>query len=151
MLKKIISIGLATVMLLALCACGGSTQADAATDPAPEGLQVGFAREIVMPKGGSRPELDGTAPDRIMDSIVDNLTVTCVALRGANGETVLLYTMDRKSSGEEIILKCRPEISKATGIPEDHIMLAATHTHSAPNSADGMVLSSMCRTSRKQW
>lgn len=94
-----------------------------------------------MPKSGSKPELDGTAAGRIMDSYMDNLTVTCVALRGDNGETVLMYTMDRKSSGEEVILNCRPMIAKATGIAEDHIMLAATHTHSAPKFSgwDGAV------------
>lgn len=129
-MKRIISLLLTVVLMLGLCACGESAPED--TTPAEvTSLQVGFAREIVMPKIGT-PELDGTASGRIMTDFMDNLTVTCVALRGVNGETVLVYTTDRKAAGEEVFNQCRTEISQATGIAEDHIMLGATHTHSAP-------------------
>ena len=53
-------------------------------------------------------------------------------LTGENGETVLLYTMDRLTSDESWTPPIRTAISHATGIAEDHIMMAATHCHSAP-------------------
>ena len=129
-MKKIISLLLTAVLVLGLCACGEAAPKETEAAVA-DTLQVGFAREIVMPKTG-KPELDGTAAGRIMTDFMDNLTVTCVALKGINGETVLVYTTDRKDSQEQVFDECRVEIAKATGIAEDHIMLGATHTHSAP-------------------
>ena len=127
-MKRIISLLLLAALVLGLCACSGS----GSQTPKEETLQVGFARQNVMPPAGSPVELEGTAAGRIMTSFMDNLSVTCVAVKGANGETVLLYTMDRVSSNEVTMEPHRASISKATGIPEDYIMLAATHTHSAP-------------------
>lgn len=133
-MKKTISLLLAAILVLGLCACGGSN-AEGGTDQTAQvgGLQVGFAREIVMPDG--KPELDGTESGRIMTAFLDYLTVTCVAVKGDNGEVVLLYTMDRKDSNESWTAPMRTAISKGTGIAEDHIMLAATHTHSAAKFA----------------
>lgn len=131
-MKKIISLLLSTVLVLGLCACGEAAPQE--TEPEAVGLKVGFAREIVMPKTGT-PELDGTESGRFMTAFMDNLTVTCVALRGVNEETVLVYSTDRKSSGDDVFNAARQEIAKATGIAEDHIMLGSTHTHSAPKFA----------------
>ena len=128
-MKKLITCLLAVAMILGLCACG-SSEAVETQQAEPQGLQVGFAREKVMPEG--TPELEGTSGGRIMKTVMGILTVTCVAVKGENGETVLLYTMDRLNSGETWTAPVRKAISMATGIAEDHIMIAATHTHSAP-------------------
>lgn len=129
-MKKWISLLLSMILLLGLCACGESATAD--TTPAEvTSLQVGFAREIVMPQSGT-PVLDGTAAGRIMATYSDQPSVTCVAVRGSNGETVLLYSMDKLTSDVTWTAPMRTAISKAVGMAEDHIMLAATHTHSAP-------------------
>ncbi len=128
-MKKVISLLLTAVLVLGLCACGESAPEDT-TPAAADSLQVGFAREIVMPDG--KAELDGTENGRIMTAFMDYLTVTCVAVKGNNAETVLLYTMDRKDSSDSWTAPMRKAIAEATGIAEDHIMLAATHTHSAP-------------------
>ncbi len=126
--KKLITLALALAMVLSLCACGGAAPEE--TTAALDCLQVGFAREIVMPEG--TPVLDGTAAGRIMASYSDQPSVTCVAVSGANGETVLLFSMDKLTSDEVWTAPVRKEVSEATGISEDRIMLAATHTHSAP-------------------
>ena len=131
-MKKLISMFLLVATVLSLCAC---TAAGGGEEKAPAGLQVGFAREKAMPPTNTVPELDGTAADRMMTTYVDNLTVTCVAIKGSNDETVLLYTMDRKNSAEDWLAPIRKNISDAVGVPEDHIMMAATHTHSAPKLA----------------
>ncbi len=134
-MKKLFCFLLAMLMLLSLCACG-DTQSQ---EEAPAGLQVGFSREEVMPKG--TPELEGTSAGRIMTEVLGTLTVTCVAVKGENGELVLMYTMDRINSGEAWTAPVRTAISQATGVAEDHIMMAATHTHSAPKFSgwDGAV------------
>ncbi len=127
-MKKMLALLLTLAMVLSLCACAGAAPEE--TTPPAAGLQIGFAREKVMPEG--TPELDGTSSGRIMTDVMGILTVTCVAVKGENQETVLLYTMDRKNSGESWTSPIRKAIAEATGITEDHIMLAATHTHSAP-------------------
>lgn len=129
-MKKFAAFLLALTLVLGLCACDVDDRTK--QEEAPAGLQIGFAREKVMPESGTKPELEGTAPDRIMTSFMDYLTVTCVAVKGENGETVLLYTMDRLTSGESWTMPIRKKIAAATGIAEDHIMMASTHTHSAP-------------------
>ena len=128
-MKKLFALLLILAMILGLCACGGSGEGEP-QQAAPAGLQIGFAREQVMPEG--TPELEGTSSGRIMTTVMGTLTVTFVAVKGENEETVLLYTMDRLNSGEAWTKPIRSAISKATGIAEDHIILAATHCHSAP-------------------
>lgn len=128
-MKRFSGLFMAAILIFGLCACGSAGAEE--TQPAPAGLQIGFAREIVMPKSGT-PVLDGTAAGRIMASYSDQPSVTCVAVRGSNGETVLLYSMDKLTSDVAWTAPMRTAISKAVGMAEDHIMLAATHTHSAP-------------------
>lgn len=126
-MKKWCCLFLATVMLLGLCACGDCAQQQEKA----AGLQVGFARENVMPVG-KFVEIDGTADGRIATEILTNLTVTCIAVKGGNEETVLLYTVDRINPYSNWVSPARTAISQSTGIGEDHIMISATHTHSAP-------------------
>ena len=129
-MKKIICLLLTAVLVLGLCACGEAAPQE--TEPAaPDSLQVGFAREIVMPKTGT-PELDGTAAGRVMQTYTDQPSVTCVAVRGSNEETVLLYSMDKLTSDVNWTAPMRTAIAQAVNMEEDRIMLAATHTHSAP-------------------
>ena len=93
-------------------------------------LQAGFGREVampdrVMPLGGVG--LVG----REFTGVIDELFITCVALTDENGDTVLLYTQDFLKC-EAYVIPMRQAISDATGVAFDHIMIASTHTHSAP-------------------
>lgn len=123
MIKKLICLVLSCLIPLGLCACAGAPQEEAA----PQGLQVGFAREQVMPQGNVIQE----ASKKPITGIMGYLTVTCIALKGTNDETMLLYTMDKRNSSDSWTAPIRTAIATATGIPEERIMLAATHTHSS--------------------
>lgn len=91
---------------------------------------VGFGRETAMPD--TVLPLGGVGlVDREYTGIIDELTITCVALTDEAGKTVLLYTQDFLKS-EAYVTPMRQAISEATGVPFDHIMIASTHTHSAP-------------------
>ena len=95
-----------------------------------EKLQAGFGRELAMPE--TVLPLGGVGlVGREYTGVLDPLYITCVALTDGNGETVLLYTQDFLKS-EAYVTPMRQAISEATGVPFDHIMLASTHTHSAP-------------------
>lgn len=95
-----------------------------------EKLQAGFGRELAMPE--TVMPLGGVGlVDREYTGVIDPLYITCIALSDENGNIVLLYSQDFLKS-EAYVTPMRQAISDATGVPFDHIMIASTHTHSAP-------------------
>lgn len=61
-----------------------------------------------------------------------NLSATCVAMTDQNGNTLLMITMDLVGSSDSICNPAKNRIQAELGIPVDHIMISATHNHSAP-------------------
>lgn len=132
-MKKILSLTLAVLLVLGLCACGNGQNART--------LRVGFGREEITPAG---PVLvaGGGNNDRISTEVLDYLYVTCVAITDAQDNTVLIITQDTVNSSEDFSIPARESISEATGVPYENIVIAATHTHSSGTlggSATGVV------------
>ena len=93
-------------------------------------LQVGFGKELAMPDAVM--PLGGVGMvDRDYTGVIDPLYITCIALTDETGKTILLYTQDFLRS-DTYVTPIRQAISDVTGVPFDHIMVASTHTHSAP-------------------
>lgn len=93
-------------------------------------LQVGFGKELAMPDAVM--PLGGVGMvDRDYTGVIDPLYITCIALTDETGKTILLYTQDFLRS-DTYVVPIRQAISDVTGVPFDHIMVASTHTHSAP-------------------
>ena len=127
-MKKYIALILAFVLILSLCACAPS---EGSKEEA-KGLQAGFARESIMPPSGKIALAGyGGAENRISNSFLDTLYATCVALSDGT-TTILLYHLDLIYTPVDMAKAGQAVISEATGIPEDHILFASTHTHSAP-------------------
>ena len=151
-MKKLVCLLLSMLLVFSLWACGGNDAGTAnatekaaettaattgdttPTEPAPTEdpnvLYAGFSRMDCIPDDSLVYIAGGTAKDDpATDGLLDNLAVTCVALR-KNGETYLIYTcdivdiMDYKTA-ESLI-------TEATGVPAANIIVNATHTHSAP-------------------
>ena len=95
-------------------------------------LKVGFGRQCITPLEPVPLQGYGNVMRRISNNVLSDLYTTCIAFTDAAGETVLLFHNDLTSSGEEICVPIRDAIHQATGIPISHILIAATHTHSAP-------------------
>ena len=129
-MKKLISMLLILCLTLGLIACGGNGSGNAdSKDPA--GLQVGYARESIMPE--SVIPLAGVGIiDRDYTGVLDTLYATCIALTDETGNTALLITVDLLNSAVEYTDPAKLQISQATGIPKERIMISASHTHSAP-------------------
>ena len=53
---------------------------------------------------------------------------------GTNG--VISIALDALYVSQRTARECRAEIQRATGLPPEHIMITATHTHSGPVTAD---------------
>lgn len=131
-MKKLFCLTLAVLMVLSLCACGDEGKEETKASGT---FQVGYGRadmtpNIPMPLGGY-----GQSEKRMHTEVEEPLMATCVAITDAEGETALLFSLD--VIGSDVAVKHRSEIERQTGVPQDHMFMAATHTHSAPDQSQG--------------
>lgn len=91
---------------------------------------AGAAKEDITPKIGTL--LYGYVPDSVSTSIHDGLEAACAAF--AQGDTkALLVTISVGDFGTALCDELRERIGKENGLPATRVVIAATHTHSAPN------------------
>lgn len=128
MIKRIFALVLSVGLLLSVAGCG-KEEPEGTEAPAP-GLQVGYAREDITPQGSVPMGGYGKSSSRMSEGVAYPLYATCIAFRYGE-DTVLLYTQDLINSYWAGVV--RPMISSATGIPQDRIMICATHTHHTPD------------------
>jgi len=79
-------------------------------------------------------DLAGYFNVRKADSILDNLYAKSTVLKTDNTE-VAITSCDLCVIPRELILRIRDLASEWSGIPEDNIMVSATHTHTGPVTA----------------
>ena len=124
-MKKSLCVLLTLLLVLCLFGCGGSGNAQ-------KGLQVGFDRQITTPTQNGVPIAGGDADARPSDSVLDDTTLSCIAL-AMDGETYLIYTCDQMIFYSNSIDPIKLAITADTGIPKENILLNCTHTHSSAN------------------
>ena len=92
-------------------------------------LSAGAARTDVTPDPAMPNWVDGSPYDGVLDPL---------ALRGlvlSDGSTEFaLICWDLIDATEECVIDVRRAVHGATGIPEPHVLVAASHTHSSPRS-----------------
>lgn len=135
-MKKSFVILTVFALLLGLIGCGGSdAEAGSSTaQAAPEGFLVGYGRTDITPYYDPVPLAGyGNTSTRMSNGVGDVLYTTCIAFTDEDGETVLIYHNDLTSTPAGVFDDVKKRICDATGVPEDHIMVSATHTHSAPD------------------
>ncbi|MBQ3816103.1 MAG: hypothetical protein II836_08595, partial [Clostridia bacterium] len=91
---------------------------------------AGAAREDITPPVGTL--LYGHTPDTVSESVHDPLMTTAVAFRQGE-ECAVLMTVTVGDFGTALCDEIRREIGEELGLPPSRILVAATHTHSAPN------------------
>ena len=140
-MKKILCLLLAVVMLLSLCACGGSGNKEnngeeagneATGEAAKEQLQLGYGKVNITPSYSVGLASSGDEKNRRSTGLISYLFATCLAMKYGE-ETYLIYTVDTIGISEEFGDVLRVEI--LTEFPDlklENIILGATHTHSAP-------------------
>ena len=96
-------------------------------------VQIGYSRVNITPTESVPLRGYGNTSKRMSQNILDPLYATCLAMTDQNGTTLLLYALDLCVFGPISAARLRPNLSNATGIPENHIMLSNSHTHSAPD------------------
>ena len=96
-------------------------------------LQAGFARVDITPPFGN--DLSGYYERRLADGTLDPLYLNSVALT-VGDKTVILMAADYIGIRMDQCAKIRRMICERTGVPADHIMIAALHQHTSPCLAD---------------
>ena len=130
-MKKFLSVLLMLAMVLGLCACGGNGETATTEPEAPKGLQIGYARESIMPVGQVNISGSGNQEHRVSTGYLDILYATCIAITEGDN-TVLLFSTDTLTAKANWTGEARRQISTATGVPQENIQIAGTHTHSGP-------------------
>ena len=95
-------------------------------------LQAGAATYNVTPSLGC--SLAGSMRNRIADEVHDELQVRSLVLDNANTRLAIAL-VDSCVVPREVIDRAKRLITEHTEIPPDHVLVAATHTHSAPPAA----------------
>jgi len=98
-----------------------------------QAFRVGFGRRCISPEESVPLAGYGNTSMRMSESILSDLYATCVAFTDSEDNTVLLFHNDLIASKATYMLPIREAISQATGVPVGQVMIAATHTHSAPD------------------
>lgn len=95
-------------------------------------LQAGFARTDITPELGVRLGGYGVK-ERPAEEIFDRLNSTAIVLK-QDGLTTAIINLDWICIEEEVVAMIRSRIAKIIAIPESNITVAATHSHSVPNT-----------------
>jgi len=94
-------------------------------------LRVGFGRADITPLESCQlGGLGGVEGSRMSTEILDRLYTICIAITDEKDETVIFNVNDLCQIID--LTGMKEPTMQATGVPRDHIFLAATHTHSAP-------------------
>lgn len=90
---------------------------------------AGFAEIDITPPPGC--ELTGYGPGRIATGVNDPLKAVAVVLDDRRQKSILCVA-DLCVIHEDVVKVVQARVKKRTAIPVDRILIAATHTHSAP-------------------
>ena len=149
-MKKILALVLALVMLLPLCACSSGLATEETGEKVTATVESEKKTEqekgeITYPKGFSagfgRADITCEVPANIgpgttATMIHDPLYATCVAI--CDGENVaLFYHMDTKNIPLSFFKMATRRLTKEYGVPEENVILNATHSHNSPTSLTG--------------
>ncbi len=99
-------------------------------------FRAGFARVNITPAMGI--PVAGYYQVRLADTVLDELECNVLAA-SAGGETVLLISCDIIGMKRRYHDPICAYVSQRTGVPEDHILITCTHTHTGPKLDEEIV------------
>ena len=137
-MKKILALILALTFCFACAACASEgkhmvtsavTTPPTEPEPTPEPMLAGFAERDFTPT-----EMGGIMPGSTNTPIATGVELPLLANAAAftSGDTsIILVSMDILSFHDDYCNEMRARIKKATGVPEENILIAATHAHTS--------------------
>ena len=132
-MKRILSVILASVLLLSLCACGGGSTAGETTGAAADVFKAGFASVNVTPSQYGIPmDGHGNANERLSTSITSYIYAIAVAMTDAAGNTAVIVSVDSCDVPENVSTEVRKWARNNLNIPMENIAISAIHQHTCP-------------------
>ena len=125
------ALGVAAIATVPAAAVAASEKAS--ENQVDDRLRAGIAREIITPKLGGL--FIGYGSDKGSTELNDDLTVTALAIENGKSRIVFLSVTVCVISNE-LIPKLQTLCGEAAGVPASHVIIAATHTHSGPDTMD---------------
>lgn len=117
---------LASLLFLLVAAAGRTIQAAAPAEP----LRIGFAEADITPPDGF--PMAGYYHERLAQGQRDPLKAKAIVFR--QGETsAALVVADLTGIARDLCVEVRKRAAAQTGIAEEHIVVSATHSHTAPD------------------
>lgn len=95
-------------------------------------FRVGYDRQVVNPDESIPLSGFSNEDVRYHTAVTEDICATCVAISDEADTTVLVIGFDCVRILDYFGNAVREKVSAATGVPQDRIYLAATHTHSSP-------------------
>lgn len=127
-MKKLICLVMVMLMVISMTACGEKSPSFEA-----DVLYAGYGRTKINPVVSTPLGGYDSNDLRMHVSVIDDLMATCVALTDGE-DTFLLISCDAVRSKQAWTDQVREKIEAELGIPGTHVMLMASHSHSAPNT-----------------
>ena len=128
-MKRILSFILCLTLVLPLLGCGDTKEPG---NTAAQAFSVGYGKADISPENPVPLSGYGDELERISTVVSQPLYVTCTAFQDTDGETLLLFAMDLSQCSDALFPVVRETISAEVGIPVDHILFTASHSHSSP-------------------
>jgi len=100
-------------------------------------MLIGAARETINPEVGH--PICGYGPDYLNTGVHDDLSVTALYLHDGTREAFLL-NFDLIGLVQSTVARFRAAIARATRVKAQHVFLACTHVHSAPEVIEEWVI-----------
>ena len=76
----------------------------------------------------------GTSWLRMSETVLDPLSLQCVAMTDEDGETLMLYTYDNVKVRDELYLGAQAHFEEKYGIDKAHFHINASHSESSPDT-----------------
>ncbi len=140
-MKKWIALLLLLAIVLTLCACGADKESASESTGGSSALDgvfsVGFGRVDITPdESVPLRGYGGDTSQRMSNGFLDYLYASCVAMTDESGNTMLLIHTDLIGSLDVVSSLVLKAVSKRTGVPEQNVAFAATHTHHGPDMSN---------------
>jgi neutral ceramidase len=104
----------------------------AGSNPEVNRLHIGWAERVITPPLGV--ELSGFAARKgVAEGVHDDLHARALVVQGSD-TAIAVLAASVLFVDQELVDGIREEVARSTGLPGDHILVAATHTHSGPKS-----------------
>ena len=130
-MKRLICIAISMLIVISLFAACDKPTEEAGV------FSVGYGKADISPEHPVFLRGYGSLyEERTSTGVADPLYATCVAIKDASGNQVLLISLDLLGCDTGVMRPIRESIAAETGVPFDNVMVSCSHSHCGPDMGD---------------